>query len=115
MKVWLNRFLAISLAAAFVLTVASQANADRRTGLHGNQLIKDVTDIATFPQAASNYKNLVRIDMGGDNALFVVGDDLLDLLRRDGLARCVRVFDEVFDVEVSLVVEFHANRMRFVT
>jgi hypothetical protein len=75
MKVWLNRFLAISLAAAFVLTVASQANADRRTGLHGNQLIKDVTDIATFPQAASNYKNLVRIDMGGSNAWFVVGDD----------------------------------------
>jgi hypothetical protein len=75
MKVWLNRFLAISLAAAFVLTVTSQANADRRTGLHGNQLIKDVTDIATFPQAAAGYKNLVRIDMGGDNAWFVVGDD----------------------------------------
>ncbi len=75
MKVWLNRFLAISLAAAFVLTVTSQANADRRTGLHGNALIKDVTDIATFPQAASSYKNLVRIDMGGENAWFVVGDD----------------------------------------
>jgi len=75
MKVWLNRFLAISLAAAFVLTVTSQANADRRTGLHGNQLIKDVTDIATFPQAASSYKNLVRFDFGGSNAWFVVGDD----------------------------------------
>ena len=75
MKVWQNRFLAISLAAAFVLTVASQANADRRTGLHDNQLIKDVTDIATFPQAASNHKNLVRFDMGGSNAWFVVGDD----------------------------------------
>lgn len=75
MKVWQNRFLAISLAAAFVLTVTSQANADRRTGLHGNQLIKDVTDIASFPQAAADYKNLVRIDMGGQNAWFVVGDD----------------------------------------
>ena len=75
MKVWQNRFLAISLAAAFVLTVTTQANADRRTGLHGNALIKDVTDIAAFPQAAADYKNLVRIDMGGSNAWFVVGDD----------------------------------------
>jgi hypothetical protein len=75
MKVWLNRFLAIGLAAAFILTVASQANAARYEGLHGNDLFKDVNDINTFPQAASNYKNLVRIDMLDESAWFVVGDD----------------------------------------
>ena len=49
-----------------------------------------------------------------EQLLFVV-DDLSNLLRRNGLARCFHVLDEVLGVEVSLVVKLHANRMRFVT
>jgi len=75
MKVWMTRILTFGLAAAFVLTAFSQANAARRAGLSGNELIKDVTDIGTYPQAAADYRNLVRIDMGADAAWFIVGDD----------------------------------------
>jgi len=45
--------------------------------------------------------------------LFIFGDDLVYLLDCDLLARCVRVFDKLFDVQETFLIELQANRVRF--
>lgn len=78
MKNWLTRILTISVSAALVLSVASQANAARKAGLLDSNLIKDATDVRVFPQSAVDYRNLVRFDLQGhetSSGLLLFGDD----------------------------------------
>lgn len=76
MRTHLIRVLATSLALLFVVGVA---HADRRTSLHGNQLIKDRDDTFNYPQLALSYNRSLSIDYGTaagfGNALFIAGPD----------------------------------------
>ena len=45
--------------------------------------------------------------------LFVFSDDLVYLLNCDLLARCVSIFDKLFDDQEPFVIELQTNRMRF--
>jgi hypothetical protein len=66
------------LATLITLSLAfGVAQADRRTSLRGNMLIKDRDDTFIFPQLAVKYNKSVSIDFGANqdsgNALFIAG------------------------------------------
>lgn len=66
--------LCLGLSAALVLTLATNVNAARRSSLHGNLLLEDVTDVYAMPQLLLKYRNLMRVHVGSD---FNTGDGLL--------------------------------------
>lgn len=64
----------LALAALATATLVGTASADRRTGLGGNFLIEDQTDLYSFPQLVLDYKNTVNVTFGdsqGEGSAFL--------------------------------------------
>lgn len=73
--------LCLGLSAALVLTLATNVNAARRSALHGNLLLEDVTDVYAMPQLLLKYRNLMRVHVGSDlstgDGLLIFGTDTM--------------------------------------
>jgi len=75
------RLVAVSVAAVMVLALATNVQAARRSSLHGNLLLEDVTDVFAMPQLLQQYRNLIRIHMGADaetgDGMLIFGTDAM--------------------------------------
>jgi hypothetical protein len=66
-------------AAALAALWSTTALADRRSGLGGNLLIEDPDDLFGFPQLTLPYRNMFRLDYGGNaqsgNGVITLGNE----------------------------------------
>jgi len=69
-----SRLLSAGIITAMLLALTANANASRRSSLHGDILLEDVTDSFFMPQLLLKYRNLMRVQMGSDAS---TGDGLL--------------------------------------
>ncbi|MFT3925819.1 MAG: hypothetical protein QM778_24970 [Myxococcales bacterium] len=76
-----NRKLLVGLLCltANATWLVETAQADRRTSLGGNLLIKDPDDVFPFPQTTVLHRNMIRLDYGGNsgsgNGVLTLGNE----------------------------------------
>ena len=58
--------LCLTAVTVLCFTPAFAQDSARRSGLNGNILIKDYSDLTVFPQDATKYKRTVRLNTNGD-------------------------------------------------
>lgn len=76
-----SRLLSAGVVTAMLFALTTNANASRRSSLHGDILLEDVTDSYFMPQLLLKYRNLMRIHMGSSaqqgDGLLIFGTDAM--------------------------------------